>query len=150
MAQKRSQRLEPVVKLAENREQEAARALGDAQSSLAQAEEKLQELKTYREEYVQRFHANGAVGMSAVQMGDYRLFLSKLSRAIEQQAELVEQAAATVAQQRQQWFSQRGKVKMLDNVVSRYQADEQRVSDRKEQREQDEHAQHMPKPSTRS
>lgn len=150
MAKKRSQRLEPVVKLAENEEQQAALALGDAQSSLAQAEERLEELRSYREEYINRFHANGAVGMSAVQMGDYRLFLSNLSRAIEQQTELVEQAAAVVEQQRQQWFSQRGKVKVLDNVVSRYQADEQRVLEKKEQREQDEHAQHMPKSFPRS
>jgi flagellar protein FliJ len=141
---KRSQRLEPVVKVAQSREQQAARALGDSQQALSQAEQRLAELKNYREEYVHRFHASGAAGMSAVQMGDYRLFLSNLSRAIEQQVGLVEQAAAGVEQQRQHWFSRRGKVKMLGNVVSRIQADEQRVVDRKEQLEQDEHSQRMP------
>lgn len=144
---KRSKRLEPVVKVAENRKQQAAKALGDSQSALQQAEQRLEELKNYREEYIRRFHANGAQGMSAVQMGDYRLFLSNLSRAIEQQTELVEQAAAVVEQQRQQWFNRHGKVKMLDKVVSRIQADEQRVVDKKEQMEQDEQAQRMPKPS---
>ncbi|HHI94984.1 MAG TPA: flagellar export protein FliJ [Gammaproteobacteria bacterium] len=142
---KRSQRLAPVVKVAENREQQAARSLGDSQSALNQAQQRLDELKNYREEYIQRFHANGAVGMSAVQMGDYRLFLSNLSRAIEQQTALVQQAAAVVEEQRQKWFTRRGKVKMLGNVVSRFQADEQRVVDRKEQLEQDERAQRMPK-----
>ncbi|HEC18561.1 MAG TPA: flagellar export protein FliJ [Gammaproteobacteria bacterium] len=141
---KRSQRLEPVVKVAENREQQAAKALGEAQAALQQAQQRLAELKTYREEYVQRFHSDGATGMSAVQMGDYRLFLSKLSRAIEQQAELVEQAAARLEQQRQQWFDQRGKVKMLGNVVSRFQADERRSVERREQREQDERSQGRP------
>ncbi len=144
---KRSQRLEPVVKVAENREQQAARSLGDSQSALKQAQQRLDELKNYREEYIQRFHANGAVGMSAVQMGDYRLFLSNLSRAIEQQTGLVQQAAAVVEQQRQQWFTHRGKVKMLGNVVSRFQTEEQRVVDRKEQLEQDECAQRTPKPT---
>ena len=147
---KRSQRLEPVVKVAENREQQAARSLGDSQSALNQAEQRLNELKGYREEYIQRFHANGATGMSAVQMGDYRLFLSNLSRAIEQQTGLVQQAIAVVEQQRQQWFSRRGKVKMLGNVVSRFQTDEQRVVDRKEQLEQDERAQRTPASSPRS
>lgn len=147
---KRSQRLKPVVKVAENREQQAARALGDSQSAFAQAEQRLAELKQYREEYIQRFHTNGAAGMSAVQMGDYRLFLSNLSNAIEQQVEQVKQAASVVDQQRQQWFARRGKVKMLDNVVSRFQADEQRIVDRKEQLEQDERAQHATKPSPRS
>ncbi len=147
---KRSQRLEPVVRVAENREQQAARSLGDSQSALNQAQQRLNELKNYREEYIQRFHTTGAVGMSAMQMGDYRLFLSNLSRAIEQQAGLVEQAAAVVEQQRQQWFTRRGKVKMLGNVVSRFQTEEQRVVDRKEQLEQDERAQRMPTSSPRS
>jgi len=147
---KRSQRLEPVVKVAENREQQAARDLGDSQLAFTQAEQRLDELKNYREEYIQRFHTNGAVGMSAVQMGDYRLFLSNLSRAIEQQVELVKQAASVVEQQREQWFTRRGKVKMLDNVVSRFQADEQRIVDRKEQLEQDERAQHSAKLSPHS
>jgi len=147
---KRSQRLDPVVKVAENREQQAARALGDSQLVFTQAEQRLAELKNYREEYIQRFHTNGAAGMSAVQMEDYRLFLSNLSNAIEQQVALVKQAASVVEQQRQQWFDRRGKVKMLGNVVSRFQADERRIVDRKEQREQDEHAQHAAKPSSRS
>jgi len=147
---KRSRRLEPVVKVAENREQQAARSLGDAQSALNQAQQRLDELENYRKEYIQRFHTTGAVGMSAVQMGDYRLFLSNLSRAIEQQAGLVKQAAAAVEQQRQQWFARRGKVKMLGNVVSRFQTEEQRVADRKEQLEQDERSQCMPASSPRS
>jgi len=147
---KRSQRLEPVVKVAENREQQAARSLGDSQSALNQAQQRLDELNKYREEYIQRFHANGAMGMSAVQMGDYRLFLSNLARAIEQQVGLVQQATAVVEQQRQQWFTRRGKVKMLGSVVSRFQADEQRIADRKEQLEQDERAQQMSKSSSRS
>ena len=129
---KRSKRLEPVVRVAENRKQQAAKALGESQSALQQAEQRLDELKNYREEYIRRFHTNGAQGMSAVQMGDYRLFLSNLSRAIEQQVELVNQAAA---------------VKMLDKVVSRFQADEQRIVDKKEQLEQDERAQRLPKSS---
>lgn len=147
---KRSKRLGPVVKVAENQKQQAAKALGDSQLALQRAEQRLRELKDYREEYIRRFHANGAVGMSAVQMGDYRLFLSNLSRAIEQQVELVEQAVAVVEQQRQQWFSRRTKVKMLDNVVSRFQADEQRIVDKKEQSEQDERAQRTGKILPRS
>lgn len=147
---KRSKRLGPVVKVAENQKQQAAKALGDSQLALQRAEQRLTELKDYREEYIRRFHANGALGMSAVQMGDYRLFLSNLSRAIEQQVGLVEQAVAVVEQQRQQWFSRRTKVKMLDNVVSRFQADEQRIVDKKEQSEQDERAQRTGKILPRS
>jgi flagellar FliJ protein len=138
---KRSQRLQPVVKVAEGREQQAVRALGRSQQVLTEAEQRLAELITYREEYIRRFHSVGATGMSAVQMGDYRQFLHKLSLAIGQQEGVVAQAKKAVEEQRRHWFKTRGKVQMLDNVVSRYAADEQRAADRKEQHEQDEHAQ---------
>ena len=139
---KRSRRFEPVVKVAENREQEAAQALGEAQGVLTQAQQKLAELENYREEYVKRFHSTGAVGMSAAQMMDYRTFLVKLDKAIVEQGVVVTQANNLVEKQRQEWFTRRGKVKMLDTVVTRYQADEQRDADRKEQGDQDERTQH--------
>lgn len=142
---KRSRRLEPVVKVAENHEQEAAKALGESQTALTQAQQRLSELEHYREEYLKRFHSAGAVGMSAAQMADYRLFLANLDGAIEEQGRVVERAAAVVEQHRQAWFSRRGKVKVLDNVVARYQADERREADRKEQGDQDDRTQHTPK-----
>lgn len=144
---KRSERFEPVVKVAENREQEAARVLGDAQSALTSAQQKQAELESYREEYVQRFHSTGATGMSAAQMLDYRAFLVKLDLAISEQALVVEQAASLVEQQRQEWFVRRGKVKMLDTVVERYQTEEQRDANRKEQSDQDDRAQHTKTPN---
>ena len=104
------------------------------------------ELEGYREDYIKRFHVTGSVGMSAAQMLDYRAFLVKLDQAIAAQGGVVEQAADLVERQRQEWFTQRGKVKMLDTVVARYQADEQRDADRKEQGDQDERAQQIKKP----
>ena len=144
---KRSRRLEPVVKVAENHEKQAAKALGDSQTALAQTQQRLSELEHYREEYLKRFHSAGAVGMSAAQMADYRLFLANLDGAITEQERVVQRAAAVVEQHRQAWFNRRGKVKVLDSVVARYQADERRDEDRKEQNDQDDRAQHTPKTS---
>ena len=134
---KRSRRLQPVVRVAENRQQQAARALGLAQGELAQAQQRLSELKGYREEYIRRFQAAGAQGMVVVQMADYRQFLHRLAMAIEQQVKVVAHVTARVEDQRRRWFASRGKAQMLDNVVQRYQADEQREADRKEQVELD-------------
>jgi len=119
--------------------------LGDAQSALTDAQQRLAELEGYREEYIKRFHVTGSVGMSAAQMMDYRAFLAKLDQAITEQGMAVGQAASLVEQQRQEWFARRGKVKMLDTVVARYQADELRDANRKEQGDQDERSQHIKK-----
>lgn len=141
---KKSRRLQPVVKVAESREQQAARALGDAQTTLSEAEQRLAELKGYREDYIARFHSAGAAGMAAAQMEDYRQFLHKLSLAIDQQGQVIVRAASVVEEKRQGWHVSRSKAQMLDTVVSRYQSEEQRVVDRKEQGEQDERSQRPP------
>jgi len=138
---KRSKRLKPVVRVAESREQQAARALGVAQARLTQARQQLAELQHYRDDYRQRFQQAGATGMGATQLADYQQFLHKLGQAIEQQAQQVAQASREAEAKRALWFTSRGKVRMLDTVVARYQAVEERQAARQEQREQDERAQ---------
>lgn len=138
---KRSKRLKPVVQIAESREQQAARALGAAQTTLDQARQQLEELQGYRADYLQRFQQAGAVGMGGARLGDYQQFLQKLALAIEQQGQVIAQAEQEVEARRQQWFDTRGKVQMLDTVVTRYRDEESREASRKEQLEQDERAQ---------
>ncbi|MCF6362997.1 MAG: flagellar export protein FliJ [Gammaproteobacteria bacterium] len=139
---KKSRRLKPVVRVAEGREQQAARALGVAQTRLGQVQQQQEELQRYREDYRQRFQQAGAMGMGAVQLGDYQQFLHKLEQAIEQQGQQVAQATQEVEAKRVLWFASRGKVRMLDTVVARYQAIEEQQVARREQREQDERSQH--------
>jgi len=138
---KKSRRLKPVVRVAENREQQAARALGVAQTRLGQAQQQLEELQRYRDDYRQRFQQAGATGMGAAQLEDYQQFLHKLGQAIEQQGQQVVQATQEAEAKRALWFASRGKVRMLDTVVARYQAIEDQQASRREQREQDERSQ---------
>ncbi len=138
---KKSRRLKPVVRVAEGREQQAARALGVAQTRLRQVQQQQEELQRYRDDYRQRFQQVGAMGMGAVQLGDYQQFLHKLEQAIEQQGQQVAQATQEVEAKRVLWFASRGKVRMLDTVVARYQAIEEQQVARREQREQDERSQ---------
>ncbi|VAX02241.1 hypothetical protein MNBD_GAMMA20-1653 [hydrothermal vent metagenome] len=138
---KKSRRLKPVVRVAEGREQQAARALGVAQARLGQVQQQQEELQRYRDDYRQRFQQAGAVGMGAVQLEDYQQFLHKLEQAIEQQGQQVALATQEVEAKRVLWFASRGKVRMLDTVVARYQAIEEQQVARREQREQDERSQ---------
>ncbi len=138
---KKSRRLKPVVRVAEGREQQAARALGAARARLGEVQQQLEELRRYRDDYRQRFQQAGAVGMGAVQLADYQQFLHKLGQAIEQQGQQVAQATQEAEARRALWFASRGKVCMLDTLVARYQAIEEQQVSRREQREQDERSQ---------
>ncbi len=137
----RSKRMKPVVKVAEGREQAAARVMGEAQRQLQAQEDKLQELITYRAQYTEQFQVSGGAGLGAARLQDYRVFLSRLNQAIEQQHVRIAQCQQDCERQRSNWMATRTRSQALDKVVERYQREERRADDRREQNETDERAQ---------
>jgi flagellar FliJ protein len=134
----RSKRLNSVVKLMNHRQQEAARRLGLCAQQLEQQRQRLQELETYREEYLHSFQDYMQVGMSMSRVSDYHHFIAHLDQAITQQQQSVYNAGKEYESCRQEWLNQRCSVKAMDKVVSRHQADEQRLEGKREQHENDE------------
>ena len=139
---KKSKRFQSVIKVAVARERQAATALGEAQAALQSQMARLEELLHYQEEYQLHFHRTGSLGMEARRILDYRAFLEKLKQAIRQQENMVDAAQQVVEERKQQWFHSRGKLKTYDNVMERFQTEEQRQEDQREQKETDERAQH--------
>lgn len=80
-----SKRFKPVQRVAESRERKAARSFGQSQRLMHDQEARLEELRRYHEEYLQRFRESSQMGMSASQLQEYRAFLEKLEKAIEAQ-----------------------------------------------------------------
>lgn len=133
----RSKRMQSVVEITANREREAARRLGDLQQRLQAAEQRLDELIRYREEYTQQF-ANGG-SLTTARLQDYRSFLGRLNLAVDQQRAVVERTQQDCAAQRECWLEIRGRVQALDKVVSRYRSAERSDHERREQKEADQH-----------
>ncbi|MCG5514207.1 flagellar export protein FliJ [Ectothiorhodospira shaposhnikovii] len=133
----RSKRMEPVVQVADNRQQLAAQRLGQSQQALEERVARLEELSSYRDEYAQRFESQSGVGMTGMSVRDYRLFLHRLNEAIEQQARLVAAARRELEMSRGRWVEARGKTEALNRVVEQFQHEERRAQDRREQAEQD-------------
>ena len=133
-----SKRLKPVQQVAANREQKAARSMGQARANLAQEEAKLAQLKQYHQEYLTRFQEASAQGMSVAQLQEYRAFLGKLDEAIEQQQKVVAASMATHSTHRDDWKQKRTRTQALGKVVERYRKEERKVADRVEQKESDE------------
>jgi flagellar protein FliJ len=139
----KSQRLKPVTRVAENREQEAALAMAEAQQALNEREARLNELLSYRAEYHMRYKTASSTGMEAAQIQDYRHFIAKLDQAISGQLALVEGARGVYEETKRQWFATRSKSLALDKVVTRYRHQEVRSTERREQGEADERNQHL-------
>jgi flagellar FliJ protein len=139
----KSQRLKPVTRVAENREQEAALAMAEAQQTLNECEARLNELVSYRAEYHMHYKAASSAGMEAAQIQDYRHFIAKLDQAISRQLALVDGARNVYEETKRQWFATRSKSLALDKVVTRYRHEEARSVERREQGEADERNQHL-------
>lgn len=137
---KKSKRFQPVVRVAEVREKQAASALGEAQAQLQSQIARLEELQHYQEDYFARFQSSARQGLPAARIQDFQRFLENLKRAIQQQETLVQIATRTVEQRKQFWYAIRGKLKSYDNVMERYIHEEHIQQDKREQKETDEHA----------
>jgi flagellar FliJ protein len=136
----RSKRIQPIVDLAENRQMDAARKLGQSRKVLERHQQRLTELVAYREEYSRHFDQGFKGGMGVMKLNEYRSFLSRLDEAIGQQRELVEQARRDCDHSRQGWLQTRTRSQALDKVKERYLGEERREAERVEQKITDEHA----------
>lgn len=137
---KRSERMVPVQKVLDGAERDRARDMGAAQRNLGAAETRLQELQQYHMDYVRGFQQTARAGRNVMALRDFQSFLGRLEEAIRQQEQIVAQARQGVAGSTQLWRSAARKVKAVETVVDRWQVDEQRQENRREQKETDERA----------
>lgn len=138
----KSQRLKPITHIAEMRENAAARLMAEQQQQLDLQYKKLDELRDYRLEYATRMQDEGANGIDAGQMFEYSNFLRRLDEAARFQVQKIEENKRLLEIRTQQWRVLHTKTQALNKVVSRFHVEELRESDRREQKETDEHAQH--------
>lgn len=139
----KSQRMNPLLKLAARDEEQAARALGASQQTMQAQQQQLELLLSYRQEYAERMQHHGARGMSVTQMQGYQAFLARLDEGIREQQHVLRRAQQEYEQQRHVWQQSHIRTQSLDKVKLRYLAEEVRVQDRKEQKDTDERAQRM-------
>lgn len=137
----RSDRVKPVIKVAKNRERDAARVLSDAQRVVQAQQDRLRDLVKYREDYRAGFTQRGGAGVTAAQLRTLRGFLEKLDLAVEQQERIVREAQAELENKRRQWLEKHLRTQALDHVRDKYLSDEQRQANRIEQKDADERAQ---------
>lgn len=138
MTLKRSQRFQPIHNIARQSEDVAAQRLGKVQRELSSHHEKLSELMKYHQDYQQRFTEQATKGMSIVQVQSYQKFISQLEVAIQQQKAQINRVSEACDSSRADWTVERQKSEVLQKVINRYEKQEQKTSNRQEQRRNDE------------
>jgi flagellar FliJ protein len=136
----RSKRLDTVLRMAGDRERDAVGVLAETRGRLVAQEQRLEMLLGYRAEYEGRFKERSAAGMAMGQLMEYRAFLDRLNRAVEQQRAALTEAQRRMEVDRQHWLEEAQRAQSLGKVQERLRGDEQRSADAQEQRETDERA----------
>lgn len=136
----RQKRLQPVLRLAEGKAEEASRALGYLNQKIEQETETKEQLKVYEKEYLQLMRCGDQPGrrMDIQAVLRYQAFVERLEKAQLQQQEQIEQLERQKAQVTEHWIKTRARVKGLEAIIETARREEERLADRKEQKLADE------------
>jgi flagellar FliJ protein len=134
---KNSQRMQPVARVAQSRERDAARRMGKDMQQVEQQQQQLDQLIAYRDQYMEGYQAAGQAGFTVAQMREYQLFISRLNDAIAQQRQQVIACRRTSEKSSTSWRDSRSHSKKIDKVVEQRLYTEQCEQRGSEQREQD-------------
>jgi flagellar FliJ protein len=135
----RSKRFEPIQEIASSSAKELSRTMGEAARRVADLERQLEQLKSYRDEYVNASTA-GRGTMDAVKLQNYRSFLDRLGEALRQHLTKLDNARADYERRRLQWSEKRIEAESLGRAIDRFRKQEQHAADQREQREGDDAA----------
>lgn len=135
---KKSKKLEPVYRYSESRQQDAARLMAESIRQLEAQQKQLNDLLRYRSEYMLKLQSRQSAPQGAVQLKDFRVFLTKLDHAIELQQQRLDAAGKNYTEKRQQWMASRTRKRAVGEVIDRHRQRERVLDDRREQFEADE------------
>jgi len=135
---KRAQRLEMVQNVVDDQERRRAEALANSQRRVTESEAKLAELQSYHDSYVRGFAIRAETGIDAAMARDYQAFLARLEEAIRQQTQIVIRTRAQRDGEMQIWQGAAQRAEAVGQMVKRFQSEEARALDRREQMESDE------------
>ena len=133
-------RLKVVQELAQKQTDDAAMRLGALNAQVAKADEKLNMLLQYREEYRGRFRDTMNQDMASAGWKNLHQFLAKLDEAVEQQRAACASSRQAVARGQRDWQAKQVKVKAFDTLEERHEMAQLERSKKLDQRASDEFA----------
>jgi flagellar FliJ protein len=135
---KRSTRLQRVSELGVHEEQRAGRQLAAAREARGGAQDMLEQLQGYRQEYLQLFERQRAAGMDPVRYSNFQRFFDQLDRAIAEQRRALASSEQRVQQQQALWLEKRQNTEIMSKLTGRLTAEALRADEKREQKQADE------------
>lgn len=129
----RSRRLDPLLKVVQQRQDTAAREVADRDRALAEQQERLEALRRYAEEYA----APPAASTTPALLVNRLAFRERLNAAVVQQAGIVDHNKQLSDIERMRLMLASRETKVLEQLSNSYRALETREADQRVQRELD-------------
>ena len=129
----RSRRLDPLLKVVQQRQDSAARDVAERDRALAEQQERLDALRRYAEEYA----APPAATITPALLVNRLAFRERLNAAVVQQAGIVDHNKQLSDVERMRLMLASRETKVLEQLADSYRASETRAADQRVQRELD-------------
>lgn len=137
----REKRLQPVLKLAQGKVDEAARALGYLNQKIEQEEATKGLLKNYEAEYLQLMRGGDQPGrrMDVQAVMRYQLFIQRLESAQIQQNEQITLLLQQKEKVTEHWIKTRARAQAVSSVMDAARKEQEWLDARQEQKQADEY-----------
>ena len=132
--------LETLMDLARRETDDAAKRLGAALKAVDEARQKHQMLVGFREEYVKKFEAAQAAGITPMAYRNFQAFIEKLEVAVKGQQDMIKHAEYRSEQEKTAWQASERKRMSYSTLNDRADADALKLENKRDQKQMDEHA----------
>lgn len=132
--------LETLIDMAQSETDDAAKRLGAALKAVSDAEEKLNMLVGYRDEYSHKFQASQQAGITPMAYRNFQAFMDKLDSAIHGQEEVLRHARKRGDHEKATWQAAERKRVSYTTLRDREDAKMQKLEAKRDQKAMDEHA----------
>ena len=131
--------LQPLVHLAQQKNDAAIKKLGLLNRNQQAAQSKLEMLQQYRKDYQEKMQHAETNGMELEELRNFQDFIYRLDDAISQQSAVVSQAHISLQKGRSDLSETQRRMKSFDTLAQRHTEAEKKLEEKIEQRMQDEH-----------
>ncbi len=132
--------LETLIDLAQRESDACAKRLGAAQKAVDDAEQKLQMLHGYRDDYANKLDAAMVNGITPFARQNFVAFLDKLENAVNGQREVLKHAQYKAEKERKAWQESERKRLSYRTLTERAAAQALAIENKRDQKMMDDHA----------
>lgn len=132
--------LETLMDLAQRETDDAAKRLGASLKQVDEAKQKHQMLVGFQDEYIKKFEAAQAAGITPMAYRNFVAFIEKLDTAVKGQLDMIKHAEYRSAQEKVAWQASERKRMSYSTLNDRADAAALKLENKRDQKAMDEHA----------